>query len=295
MSEIDRRDKDEERASLEEAQQESLASWSPSSTAGPFASCVDRRAFLGGVQRWSAAPLSARRSGPGREPVVADSNRDGFGDPRHRSPYGLPEPVRDGTTNLKLIRLPKGFSTGRSGGQATLWAGRSGIPFRSRLLPCTTAWRSCGRRRTCLFWSEITRSIIPGPGAFGVAPNVYSAVAGGGCSNLVFDLQAPKVRARVREPERNGSQLLGRRHPLGDVVHLRGDQLRRPDGSEYPGQRGNRARLCLGVGPAGALQNPPQAVSCCRIRRWDVFRTKPWLLIRCRARVSDRRWPDHAN
>jgi uncharacterized protein len=171
LEDLSRGERVELESALKQAEQESSAEWSPSRGKDPFATCVDRRAFL----RGGAALIGG----------LAISNAVGFHFSRAAfgaqvvGPYGAPEPTPDEATGLELIKLPPGFRYFSFG-----WTGDpmgDGIPTPA-LHDGTAVVRQLGR------WLVIIRNHeVEAGAAFG--ESVYSPGGGGGTTNLIFDLK----------------------------------------------------------------------------------------------------------
>jgi uncharacterized protein len=172
FKDLSRTERVELKSALEQAEHEAAAlEWSPARGRDPFATCIDRRAFL----RGGAALIGG----------LALSNGLGFNfsglafGAEVVGPYGAPQPTRDEATGLELIKLPPGFRYFSFG-----WTGdpmEEGIPTPA-LHDGNAVVRQLGR------WLVVIRNHEVGPGrAFG--SSVYSPGGGGGTTNLIFDLK----------------------------------------------------------------------------------------------------------
>jgi hypothetical protein len=147
--------------------------WVPSRGADPFATCFNRRAFL----RGGAATFGGLAIGASLASLTAPRVHAGSG--VAPSPYGPLFPTPDETTGLHLIQLPMGFRY--------LSYGWTGDPMMDGT-PTPAAHDGMGV--TDLHGHKIVmvrNHELGGGPAFG--PNPYSPEAGGGNTNLVFDLE----------------------------------------------------------------------------------------------------------
>jgi uncharacterized protein len=159
-------DMTELRAALEKAQQESQNEWIPARGKDPFATCVDRRAFMRGgaalVGAIAFQSLLARRA---------------FASEVIPSPYGPLFPTTDQATSLPLLKLPTGFryfSYGWTGDPMD--NGKPTPPMHDGM----TIIRDLGRHFVFVRNHEV------GVGT-PFTENPYSPEGGGGTTNLVFD------------------------------------------------------------------------------------------------------------
>src|SRR5262245_56238617 len=163
-------DREALRLCLEKGQQQSRMPRRKPEGKNEFASCVDRRAFLrGGAALVSTAAVAAALHGRAGSALAAP--------PQHQ--YGPVAPVKDEATGLELIQLPAGFKYWSYG-----WTGDpmdDGTPTPS-LHDGMGIIRSFGR------WLVLCRNHEVGAGT-PFMPIGYSTGAGGGNTNIVFDLK----------------------------------------------------------------------------------------------------------
>jgi secreted PhoX family phosphatase len=147
--------------------------WAPARGSDPFATCFNRRAFL----RGGAALVGGLTVGANFQSLMAPK---AFANSLPAaSPYGPPMPATDESTGLNLIRLPLGFRYKSFG-----WTGdpmQDGTP--------TPAMHD-GMAVTDLHGHKVlmVRNHEVGGGVPAFGNNPYSPDAGGGTTNVVFDL-----------------------------------------------------------------------------------------------------------
>jgi hypothetical protein len=174
LEDLNRRDRTELESALEQAEKQASQPWVPSRGRDPFATCIDRRAFLrGGAALVGGLALSKVLGFNFARPALAA---------QIVGPYGVPVPTPDEATGLELLKLPPGFSYWSFG-----WTGdpmEGGIPTPAAH-DGTAVVRQLGR------WLVVIRNHEVGAGpAFG--DRVYSPGGGGGTSNLIFDLKTER-------------------------------------------------------------------------------------------------------
>ena len=160
------------RLCLETGQKQSLMPRPKARGSDAFASCVDRRAFLrGGAAIVSAAAVAAALHGRARSAFAAASPF-----------YGPIAPVSDEVTGLALIQLPAGFKYWSYGWTGDPMDNGTATPS---LHDGMGIIRSFGR------WLVLCRNHEVGAGT-PFMPIGYSTGAGGGNTNLVFDLKTER-------------------------------------------------------------------------------------------------------
>jgi secreted PhoX family phosphatase len=148
--------------------------WQPAQGHDPFATCYDRRAFLrGGAATLSALALSW--------PLQELMKRQAYG-AAIASPYGAPVPTLDQVTGLPLIALPPGFRYYSHG-----WTGDPiSAQFPGLLTPAAHdgmgVLQQIGPRVILCRNHEVGAQA-----AFASGKLQYSAQAGGGNTNLIFN------------------------------------------------------------------------------------------------------------
>src|SRR5262245_18137971 len=154
------------RTALEKAQQESQKPWAPAKGKDPFATCVDRRAFMrGGAAVFGALAFQS---------LLAKS---AYASEVIPSPYGPLFPTTDQATSLPLLQLPTGFRYFSHG-----WTGDpmdNGDPTPSSHDGMTII-RELGRYLLFVRNHEVSNGTP-------FTDNPYSPEAGGGTTNVVFD------------------------------------------------------------------------------------------------------------
>ena len=184
---------------LELAQRRAQAPWSPSGWANPFASVVNRRAFLrGGAGLIGGAAigktllgLSVRRA-EAAQPCSAGA--------LSVSPWGAPIPMADPETTMNLIQLPPAFSYRSFGWRGDIMDDALGTPTPAAHDGMAVI-QELGPSHLILVRNHEVGH--PGPAAFGPADIQYDPATGGGCSNLIFDLAAEQFISAV--PSQAGS------------------------------------------------------------------------------------------
>jgi uncharacterized protein len=185
-----------QRKDLQEAAQlahrRAQAPWSPSGTSNPLSSVVNRRAFLRGgaamiggamlaknLERLPGASLEASQCSSGAQIV---------------SPWGPITPVTDPETGLDLLKLPPGFSYRSYGWTRDSMNDVLGTPT-PPLHDGMAVIQELDRSHLMLVRNHEVNH--PGPVAFGDGSLVYDAIAGGGTSNLIFDLASGRFISAV--------------------------------------------------------------------------------------------------
>jgi secreted PhoX family phosphatase len=175
---LSRSDRKDLEAALNLAQAQSAAEWSPSGTANPLSSCIDRRAFLrGGAALVGAVAISSSLRAMNFSPQHGSNNGSAACGRPTIGPYGAPVATIDEATGLRLLRVPPGFRYWSFG-----WTGDpmdDGVATPA-LHDGMAIIRDMGR------WLVFVRNHEVGAGTpFG--NRIYSPGAGGGTTNLVFD------------------------------------------------------------------------------------------------------------
>ena len=170
---LSQKDREALRLCLEKGQQESRMPRPKPDGKNEFASCVDRRAFLrGGAALVSTAAVAAALHGRANSAFAAP----------HQHQYGPVAPVKDEATGLELIQLPSGFK---------YWSyGWTGDPMDDGT-PTPGAHDGMGVIRSFGRWLVLCRNHEVAEGK-PFMPIAYSTGAGGGNSNLVFDLKTER-------------------------------------------------------------------------------------------------------
>jgi len=170
---LSRKEREELEAVLRLAQEQSQAGWRPSTDRDPFATCVDRRAFLRGGA--ALAGGLALASFPGLAGSARAAKNDG-------PAYGPLHPAYDEATGLPLLHLPLGFRYFSYGWTGDPLDDRTPTPA---LHDGMAIIREFGR------WLVLCRNHEVGPGS-PFTSHPYSTGAGGGTTNLVFDLKTER-------------------------------------------------------------------------------------------------------
>jgi secreted PhoX family phosphatase len=141
---------------------------------------VSRRRFIGQFTRTGAALAMAG-------PLEAFARRvhDGVGPPIADVGYGPLLPVRDETTGLPLVSLPKGFKCISFGWTGDRLSDEGATPAAHDGMACFATERA-GRVR-------LVRNHELGGGAPFVASPIYDPLAAGGTTNLTFDTGAGRL------------------------------------------------------------------------------------------------------
>lgn len=148
----------------------------------PFASCVDRRAFLrGGAALVGGAALSgplqlwmARSARAGGMPIT--------------SPYGPIAPATDQNTGLDLIQLPEGFRYWTFGWTGDSLSDGTPMPALHDGMAVVKHHGNSGKLTLCR-----NHEVGGGVPAFSEGPYRYSPDAGGGNTNLVWNTKTQKL------------------------------------------------------------------------------------------------------
>ena len=171
---LTRQEREELKQCLEKGQQQSRTPRPKVESPAAFANCVDRRAFMrGGAALLGTAAVAAALHGRATSAFAKGNGNDG---------YGPVAPVRDEATGLALIQLPAGFKYWSYG-----WTGDpmdNGVATPS-LHDGMGIIRSFGR------WLVLCRNHEVGAGT-PFMPIGYSTGAGGGNTNIIFDLQTER-------------------------------------------------------------------------------------------------------
>ena len=161
------------RLCLEQGQQQSRMPRPKVEGRDAFANCVDRRAFLrGGAALIGTAAVAAALHGKAASALAAPGPHG----------YGPVAPVTDEATGLPLIQLPAGFR---------YWSyGWTGDPMDNGT-PTPALHDGMGIIRSFGRWLVLCRNHEVAEGT-PFLPISYSTGAGGGNSNLVFDLKSER-------------------------------------------------------------------------------------------------------
>lgn len=169
---LSRQEREELRLCLEKGQQQSRMPRPKIEGRNTFANCVDRRAFLrGGAALIGTAAVAAALHGKATSAFAAAPNQ-----------YGPVAPVKDEATGLELIQLPAGFK---------YWSyGWTGDPMDNGV--ATPALHDgMGIIRSFGRWLVLCRNHEVAEGT-PFMPVGYSTGAGGGNTNIVFDLKTER-------------------------------------------------------------------------------------------------------
>jgi uncharacterized protein len=216
---------------LEKGQQQSRTPRLRAVGQDAFASCVDRRAFLrAGAAVVSAAAVATALHGRARSAFAGPSQS-----------YGPVAPVVDEATGLALIQLPAGFRYWSYG-----WTGDpmdNGTPTPS-LHDGMGIIRSFGR------WLVLCRNHEVGAGT-PFMPIGYSTGAGGGNSNLVFDLKSERFVSSFPTLTGTFRNCAGGVTPWGTWLSCE---------ETIDVTAGKPHGYCFDVGPLGGSPNPLKAM-----------------------------------
>ena len=153
--------------------------WKPARGSDPFATCFNRRAFLkGGASLFGGLAIGASLQSLAPKAFASSGSAP--------SPYGVPLPAPDETTGLNLIRLPLGFRYKSFGWTGDLMQDNILTPAMHDGMGVTDVQ---GHKLV------IVRNHEVGGGVPAFGPNPYSPDAGGGNTNLVFDLKTEQFES----------------------------------------------------------------------------------------------------
>jgi uncharacterized protein len=177
---------------LELAHRRAQAPWSPSGWSNPLSSVVNRRAFLrGGAGLIGSAVLAETLGGLSVARVEAAPCSAGGSS---LSPWGPIAPKLDPETGLRILQLPMPFSYRSYGWTGDVMDDDPGTPTPA-LHDGMAVIQELGPSHLMLVRNHEVGH--PGPPAFGESSLWYDPLAGGGTSNLIFDLATEQFISAV--------------------------------------------------------------------------------------------------